>query len=338
MKTALCAIATLFTLGVAADPLQRTFTVNIDHSEADNTDTFSMRYIVDDQYWKTHKKDGKPGPILFYAGNEGSVWDFYANSGFMTKTLAKKFGGLVVLGEHRYFGESFPFDKSTAFKYPNNKYLTIENVMMDYNKLIKQIKIDYAAHDKAVIVFGGSYGGMLAAWIRMKYPHTFQGALAASAPILSFKGAPSAPETGFDDVITNAFETVYDNKTCSSGIREAMKVLDTFKTKDDDAWTFFHDTLKLCKPLSETTDVENLYQHFKAGLEYMVMTDYPYPSSFLQPMPAWPVNASCVPFRDIAPPSEKDLQDQNLGAITDRQKQMVTALKAATDVYFNSSG
>ena len=44
---------------------------------------------------------------------------------------------------------------------------------MDYNELIKSIKMQYASHGakkKAVIAFGGSYGGMLAAWMRMKFP------------------------------------------------------------------------------------------------------------------------------------------------------------------------
>jgi len=45
--------------------------------------------------------------------------------------------------------------------------------MMDFVELVKFIKEEYGAQDKAVITFGGSYGGMLSAWIRMKYPHVF---------------------------------------------------------------------------------------------------------------------------------------------------------------------
>lgn len=104
----------------------------------------------------------------------------------MTKTLAEKWGALVVFGEHRYFGESYPYRKSDSLKFPFNKYLTVDNTLLDYVALIKEVKKEFNAESKAVIAFGGSYGGMLAAWMRMKFPHTIQGALAASAPIFYF--------------------------------------------------------------------------------------------------------------------------------------------------------
>jgi pimeloyl-ACP methyl ester carboxylesterase len=162
--------------------------------------TFKMRYIVDAQYW-----DPSTGPILFYAGNEGDIEGFYKNSGFMTTNAAAELNALVVYGEHRYFGKSFPFDKAEAFTPENNVYLTIEQTMMDYVELVKHIRYRFGATDKPCFVFGGSYGGMLAAWIRMKHPATFQGAYASSAPILYFKDAPTAPENAFNDIITADF-------------------------------------------------------------------------------------------------------------------------------------
>ena len=75
---------------------------------------------------------------------------------------------------------------------------------MDYVELIKHVKQQFNAEDSAVIVFGGSYGGMLAAWLRIKYPATFQGALAASAPILQFKGYEQSFEK-FSEIITDDF-------------------------------------------------------------------------------------------------------------------------------------
>jgi pimeloyl-ACP methyl ester carboxylesterase len=123
----------------------------------------------------------------------------------MTTTLAKEMGALVVFGEHRYFGSSFPFEREDAFKKGNNSYLTVENTMMDYVELIKYIKVKYDAQDKAVITFGGSYGGMLAAWLRMKFPHVFQGALAASAPLVYFKDSTTAAPDAFSMIATEDF-------------------------------------------------------------------------------------------------------------------------------------
>ena len=46
----------------------------------------------------------------------------------------------------------------------------------------------HGAADSKTVAIGGSYGGMQSAWIRMRYPGVFDGAIAGSAPILSFDG------------------------------------------------------------------------------------------------------------------------------------------------------
>jgi len=59
-------------------------------------------------------------------------------------------------------------------------YLTSEQALADYVALIDHIKsTTRGAAASPVVVFGGSYGGMLAAWLRMKYPHTVIGSVIA---------------------------------------------------------------------------------------------------------------------------------------------------------------
>jgi hypothetical protein len=66
-----------------AVPVEGNFTSLIDHWVNYGNASYNMRYIIDNTYYNQTS-----GPILFYAGNEGDVWTFYNNSGFVTETLA----------------------------------------------------------------------------------------------------------------------------------------------------------------------------------------------------------------------------------------------------------
>eukprot|EP00493_Phyllostaurus_siculus_P002697 UN02710 len=68
-------------------------------------------------------------------------------------------------------------------------WLTTEQALADFAILIDNLQNTYGSGSRLPVVgFGGSYGGMMAAWFRMKYPQSVDGVIAGSAPIWSFDG------------------------------------------------------------------------------------------------------------------------------------------------------
>lgn len=65
-------------------------------------------------------------------------------------------------------------------------YLSSEQALADLAYFIENVNIGYKFPNSTKwIVFGGSYGGSLAAWTRAKYPHLVHGAVSTSGPLLA---------------------------------------------------------------------------------------------------------------------------------------------------------
>ncbi|KAH6941279.1 hypothetical protein HPB50_015468 [Hyalomma asiaticum] len=153
------------------------FTTKIDHFSYSNNGTFQMRFAIADQYW-----DERKGPIFFYTGNEMRIESFIYSTGIMWE-WAIRFQALLVFAEHRYYGESLPFGNDSfkasgaeLYTWLNDlehmAYLSSEQAMADYAHLLVWIMENIGGgKPRPVVAFGGSYGAMLAAWMRVKYPY-----------------------------------------------------------------------------------------------------------------------------------------------------------------------
>uniref|UniRef100_A0A3Q3MED0 Dipeptidyl peptidase 2 n=1 Tax=Mastacembelus armatus TaxID=205130 RepID=A0A3Q3MED0_9TELE len=242
--------------------------------------TFSQRYLITDKYWKKGS-----GPIFFYTGNEGNIWAFALNSGFITELAAEQ-GALVIFAEHRYYGRSLPFGKD-SFRIPQVSLLTVEQALADYSVMITELKGQLGAADCPVIVFGGSYGGMLSVYMRLKYPNIVTGALAASAPILSTAGLGDSRQF-FQDV-TADFQSV--RPACSEAVRGAFSQLKELAKRQD--YSRIQSEFALCKRPTSAQDIHQLNGLLRNAFTLMAMLDYPYSTQFMGNMPANPVKVAC---------------------------------------------
>lgn len=270
--------------GAQSEPqfTEKYFTQTLDHFNFNSmgNGTFSQRYLITDKYW-----DKGHGPIFFYSGNEGDIWEFALNSGFITELAAQQ-GALIIFAEHRYYGKSLPFGKE-SFSIPQIGLLTVEQALADYAVMITELKQQLAATLCPVIVFGGSYGGMLSVYMRLKYPNVVAGALAASAPILSTAGLGD-PRQFFRDV-TADFESVAPE--CRDAVRGAFHQLKELAERQD--YSRIQSEFSLCKPVSSAEDIHQLNGLLRNAFTLMAMLDYPYSTHFMGNMPANPVKVAC---------------------------------------------
>ncbi|CAH8271917.1 unnamed protein product [Arabidopsis lyrata] len=212
--------------------------------------TFQQRYAIDAKHWAGAKANA---PILAFLGLEASLETDLAAFGFLSDN-APHFKALKVYIEHRYYGKTIPFGSAKeAMKNASTLgYLNSAQALADYAAILLHIKEKYSATHSPIIVVGGSYGGMLAAWFRLKYPHIALGALASSAPLLYFED--TRPKFGYYYIITKVFKET--NKRCYNTIRKSWEEIDRVASKPN-GLLILSKKFKTCAPLSRSFDLKD---------------------------------------------------------------------------------
>jgi pimeloyl-ACP methyl ester carboxylesterase len=145
----------------------------IDHNTP-ATGTFSQRYYIDERYGPTDD-----APVFFYICGEAACTQRALNGAI--RSYAQKFHAKLIALEHRYYGESVPFNSLTT---KNLRFLSTEAALDDLAYFQRHVKNEKNWNGKW-IAFGGSYPGSLSAYYRLKFPYLVAGALASSAPVMA---------------------------------------------------------------------------------------------------------------------------------------------------------
>jgi len=240
--------------------------------------------------------------VLLYVGNESPVDEYVNNTGLMWEYAAKRPGTLLVWAEHRYEARSTPDTKGMR---DCLSFCTVEQALADYAVVIQKLRAIYG--QVPVVAVGGSYGGMLAAWFRLKYPASVQGAIAASAPIW---GLPLCrpPLNGGAIAVARAFGKAGGSEHCARNLRGAFPLMNEIG-KTPTGRTFLSERFRLC-PGSLGTDEEAGLRLAKAvqGVFFDVAeADYPFPSTYITSavgpgnyaLPAWPARVACSELLDL---------------------------------------
>nr|GMD27264.1 lysosomal Pro-X carboxypeptidase-like [Ipomoea batatas] len=231
--------------------------------------TFKHRYIINSNFWGGAQSNS---PIFAWLGAESSIDSDPLGIGFLTDN-APRFKALLVYIEHRYYGESIPFgtmeeamDDDTTRGYFNSA-----QALADYAEVLLYIKKEYSAQDCPVIVFGGSYGGMLASWFRLKYPHVSLGALASSAPVLYFDDI--TPQNGYYSIVTKDFREV--SESCYQTIKESWSIIDKIASKPY-GLSILRRKFKLCQDLNSSWELKDyLDEIYCEAAQYNSPPEYP---------------------------------------------------------------
>ncbi|RZF48105.1 hypothetical protein LSTR_LSTR002171 [Laodelphax striatellus] len=236
------------------------FDQKLDHFDKSNNKTWKQRYYYYSELYDQAKKIYPSIPLFLIISGERSV-----NYGTQTNNspmyhLGRDYNALMMQLEHRYYGESRPTPNITV---ENLKYLSSQQALEDIIYFVDKMKKKFGMKcNNEVVVFGGSYAGALAAWVRLKHPDKISVAQASSAPIANIYDF-----AGYNNVVRNSIK-LYD-ENCASIIHEGS-VKEEELTKTEEGLKNMTDKFKTCRSLTNKNDRRAFFQNQIDKIGYTV--------------------------------------------------------------------
>lgn len=122
---------------------------------------------------------GRPTPIL---SRDKSLTRHYSPG--ILNILTNATGGIGIVLEHRYYGQSLPhtdeFGHNFTLSTDNLRFLTSEQALLDTARLVQHLDLGAIDHrlngttgstDRPWIAYGGSYAGAMTAFLVTSFPH-----------------------------------------------------------------------------------------------------------------------------------------------------------------------
>lgn len=198
----------------------------LDHfTDGSGGSTFPNRFWVAESGYK------KGGPVFIYDNGESdaspSALFLLQDSTSFFKQMVDQFGGIGIVWEHRFYGNSTPYNISQTTPAKDFQHLTSEQALADVvyfasNFSCKNMPdVDLSPTGSPWVFVGGSYPGMRAALMRKFYPKTIVASFASSAPV----------QASLD--MSFYFEAVWEGMTdygwsnCTNDIQAAIRSMDT---------------------------------------------------------------------------------------------------------------
>jgi pimeloyl-ACP methyl ester carboxylesterase len=210
--------------------------------EQDNANrTWKNTYFVSDTYFQ-----GPGHPLFVILGGEGPETGIaYA---YVTKGLAKRFGGMTVQTEHRFYGASQPMGDNEATTDDLIRYFKPEMALLDWARLIRHLQTERGCvlDDKhspkycPVVTIGGSYPGFMSAVFRLIYPDVVDIGYASGAPlILNAQHLDQLDLNAYFTKVTQVAEAAFPG--CADGVYSTLKEVNS-KLMDPSAHRDFYES------------------------------------------------------------------------------------------------